>query len=271
MHRESFTTPASLRPSLEKVPPRPYADQLKPFNFALRAQIAAAGEAIGIEPGRSRLLAPFERDPRKWLGLDWADEYSRVHTRITTDERLHPTMSTVQSMRDVVIEYGEHPETKSLGPDGETCAKSTAGLLARRHVFPSWIQHIGKEANRLEDVERGDVPDRDEVLERFEVRGKGEWEVEVLPILDAMRKERVAVAAGMSERQVDRILKSGRRPPPRSLRTLTRVGLAQFPLSANHPSEVATRISSYAAANARRAPALPGDPQVGSCFSGHMM
>ena len=33
---------------------------------------------------------------------------------------------------------------------------------------PSWGQHIGKEANRLEDVERGDVAYWDEELERFE-------------------------------------------------------------------------------------------------------
>jgi hypothetical protein len=95
VHRESFTSPASLRPFLEKAEPQPYADQLKPFNFALRAQIAPAGEAIGIEPGRSRLLAPFERDPRKWPRLDWRDEYSKTRTRITTDERVHPSVSTV--------------------------------------------------------------------------------------------------------------------------------------------------------------------------------
>jgi len=221
-----FTSPASLRPFLQNAPPRPYADELKPFNFALRAQIAPAGEAIGIVPGRSRLLAPSERDPRKWSKLDWADEYSGVHTRITTGERLHPSVSIVQSMREVVREYGDHPESKSLGPDGRPCDRETVGLLGRRHVFPSWIEHIGKEANRLEDVERRDVQEWDEVLERFEPRGKGEWELEVLPTLKALGAERVAAASGLSPRQVYRILRSGRRPPPTSLRTLTRVALA---------------------------------------------
>jgi hypothetical protein len=135
-------------------------------------------------------------------------------------------MSVVQSMRDVVEEYRAHPEAKSLGPHGLPCSSSTAGLLARRHVFPSWVQHIGKEAKRLEDVERGDVSDWDEVLERFDPRGKGEWEAEALPTLKTIGAERVAAASGMRRRQVERILRSGRRPPPRSLRTLTRVALA---------------------------------------------
>ena len=99
-------------------------------------------------------------------------------------------------MRDVVGEYGEHPETKSLGRDDQTCTSETVGLLSRRHVRPSWIQHIGKEANRLEDVERGDVQEWDEVLERFEPRGKGEWEVEVLPTPKALGAARVAAASG---------------------------------------------------------------------------
>ncbi len=100
----------------------------------------------------------------------------------------------------------EHPETKSLGRDDQTCTSETVGLLSRRHVRPSWIQHIGKEANRLEDVERGDVQEWDEVLERFEPRGKGEWEVEVLPTLKALSYA-VAAASGLSPRQVYRILR----------------------------------------------------------------
>lgn len=230
VHQESFTTPASLRPFLKDAEPQMYADQLKPFNFALRAHIAPAGEAVGIEPGHSRLLAPFDRDPRKW-SQGWREEYSQTPAGITTADQLHPTVCTVQSMRDVVAEYGEHPETKSLGRDDQTCTSDTVGLLSRRHVRPSWIQHIGKEANRLEDVERGDVPEWDEVLERYGPRGQGEWEIEVLPTLRALGAERVAAAAGLSPRQVYRILKSGRQPPPKNSRILTRVALAYLAMN----------------------------------------
>jgi hypothetical protein len=135
-------------------------------------------------------------------------------------------MSVVQSTRDVVEEYRAHPEAKNLGPGGLPCSSSTAGLLARRHVFPSWVQHIRKEAHRLEDVERGDVSDWGEVLERFEPRSNGRWEIQSLLTLKTMGAERVAAASGMSRPQVERMLASGQQPPPRNLRTLTRVALA---------------------------------------------
>lgn len=231
IQREGFTSPAALRPFMEDQVGRPYADQLKPFNFALRAQIAPSGASLGIEPDRNRLIAPFEADPRKWLHLDWREEYSKTRTLITTGEQLSPTMTVVKSMLDIEAEYQRHPEAKSLGSDAQPCGADTIGVLQRRHVSPSWVQHIGKEANRYEDVERGNVPDWDEVLERFEPRGQGEWEVEILPTLKALGAERVAAASGLSPRQVYRILMSGRRPPPRNLRTLTRVALAYLATS----------------------------------------
>lgn len=227
VQRESFTTPASLKPFATDPAPA-YADRLKPFNFMLRAQAALAGEAIGIEPGRSRIIAPFEKDPRKWLQLDWRDEYTKKPTRLTTGERLHPSMTQAKSMRDVVREYGEHPEPKSLAPDGWPCRGETVGLLARRHVAPSFVLHIGKEANRLEDVERGDVQEWEEVQETFERRGRREWELDTLPELrrlagTALGAERLAAASGLHPRQIYRIIKRGKRPPPRTLRILTRV------------------------------------------------
>jgi len=135
-------------------------------------------------------------------------------------------MTVVESMRDVVRAYGRHPESKSHGPAGEPCREDTVGLLRRRYVVPSWIQHIGKEANRLDDAERLDVQEWDKVLERFEQCGSGEWETEILPTLKELGAEQVAAATGMSPRQVYRIVKSARRPPPRNLRRLTSVALA---------------------------------------------
>ena len=98
-----------------------------------------------------------------------------------------------------------------------------ASCLRLRPVRPLW-------RSPLEDAERGDVQEWDEALERLERKGQGEWEVEVLPMLQALGAERVAAASGLSPRQVYRILKSGRRPPPRNLRTLTRIALAYLAL-----------------------------------------
>ncbi len=87
----------------------------------------------------------------------------------------------------------------------------------------------------MEDVERANVPEWDEVQERFEAKGAGEWEVEILPVLRRLGAEQIAQAAGMSVKQVRRILGWGRQPPPRSARLLTRVALAELALKNVQP------------------------------------
>ena len=79
------------------------------------------------------------------------------------DERDDPGVMRLQTYRDVVREFRTHPEAKSLGPDGEPCRQRTVGLLQRWPVTLREVVHIGKETNRLEEVEQGLVHDWDEV------------------------------------------------------------------------------------------------------------
>jgi hypothetical protein len=45
--------------------------------------------------------------------------------------------------------YQNHPEAKSLGPDGKTCEFDTRGLLQRAHIVANWpLILIGKESDR---------------------------------------------------------------------------------------------------------------------------
>jgi hypothetical protein len=69
----------------------------------------------------------------------------------------------VQSYGDVIARYSTHPEAKSLGPDGGICGQRTVRLLQRRPVVLGELVHIGKETNRLEEVEQGKVYDWDVV------------------------------------------------------------------------------------------------------------
>jgi hypothetical protein len=51
---------------------------------------------------------------------------------------------------DILCGYVQHPEIKSLGPDGEKRKPHTRGLL-RRMVIHGGLQHcIGKEVSRFE-------------------------------------------------------------------------------------------------------------------------
>jgi hypothetical protein len=47
-----------------------------------------------------------------------------------------------------LIEYREHPEAKSLAPDGTPCEAETSGLLKRAHVIAGEFRYVGKESDR---------------------------------------------------------------------------------------------------------------------------
>jgi hypothetical protein len=44
--------------------------------------------------------------------------------------------------------YRDHPESKSLAPDGSRCSGSTHGLLRRDRIVAGTLRGIGKEADR---------------------------------------------------------------------------------------------------------------------------
>jgi hypothetical protein len=60
-----------------------------------------------------------------------------------------------QSYGDVLREYEFHPSRIVPIQRGESCTKSTMGLLQRRYVRIEKITCIAKESNSLEDVESG--------------------------------------------------------------------------------------------------------------------
>jgi hypothetical protein len=48
----------------------------------------------------------------------------------------------------LLIEYQEHPEAKSLAPDGTPCEAGTCGLLQRAHIIAGEFRFVGKETDR---------------------------------------------------------------------------------------------------------------------------
>ena len=48
----------------------------------------------------------------------------------------------------LMIDYQEHPEAKSLAPDGTPCEAHTRGLLQRAHVIAGEFRYVGKETDR---------------------------------------------------------------------------------------------------------------------------
>src|SRR5665647_2011749 len=114
--------------------------------------------------------------------------------------------------------YAGHPEPKSLGPDGLPCHRGTHGVLTRRHVTPSGLVHIGKEANRLEDREAGLLTDQD--LEEYQTVYTTPTPTSWADTLDTLRRldaQFLAQQAGVSQRRLRDIL-NGTATPHTGLR-----------------------------------------------------
>jgi hypothetical protein len=146
----------------------------KPFNFLISPHVLPLGHPVGVDPEHFHLVAPYTRDARQWTKLRWTDIYSGETFAVTTrNQGLDESTVRVQSYGDVIARYRTHPERKSLGLDGLPCGRRTVGLLRRRPVVLGDLVHIGKETNRLEEVEQGLVHDWDEVqLVLREPRGR---------------------------------------------------------------------------------------------------
>jgi hypothetical protein len=60
--------------------------RIRPFNFSLSAQVAEFGHPEGVDRTRFHLIAPYEEDPNKYLGLPWIDRFTGTAYRITVED-----------------------------------------------------------------------------------------------------------------------------------------------------------------------------------------
>jgi hypothetical protein len=118
-----------------------------------------------------------------------------------------------------------HPEAKSLGPDGEVGVRSTAGLLSRRAVNIATIRHIGKEANRLEDVDAGVVGELGDVVTEYLDPRKDVIRTIVLPVLlEEFSEREIARRIGVDHKTIAGI-ERGSRPRSSNAEKLLRLAL----------------------------------------------
>ena len=146
---------------------KPYAEQIKPFNFIISCHVR---EARPSDRRRSGALPSDRavRDRSAAMGeVQWIDQYSGKRYRITASgPHGSRTVARVKSYGDVLREYEFHPEAKCADASGAPCTKQTVGLLGRRHVAIDSITYIGKESNRLEEVEEQSLLDPERRVHR---------------------------------------------------------------------------------------------------------
>jgi hypothetical protein len=222
--RITASTPEIVSRLSHTIKSLPYARRVKPFNFLIAAHVARFGHPPEVDPKHFQLIAPYTPDASKWKKMAWTELYSGQTFGITTGLNSNPRLVRVKSYRDVFEEYQTHPEPKSAAADGAPCSRTTRGLLSRRPVCAASIVYIGKESNRLDDVEGELVHDWDEVREVYVDPRHDPWRTVIVPILERFPRAEVARAAGIrDEKHVTKLLSGRYDPSPK-----TRVRLIRF-------------------------------------------
>lgn len=145
---------------------RPYHRQVRAFGFFISPIVGEDGKPLGKRDEQFNLVAPYNTRQSEWLDGEYVDIYSRESVRLSTSAPGR-AVARVRTYREIAGRYLVHPDPRRLGPDGERCNRGTTGFLSRRHVRAFHVQQIGKEANRLEELEAGLLGDVDELYTRY--------------------------------------------------------------------------------------------------------
>jgi hypothetical protein len=210
---------------------KPHRDQVKPSNFLLTAFVAPLGHPLGVNEKRFHPVAPYEDDPRQWTKLSWCNLYDVTGQRyqLTTARSDYADARSVRvkTYRDVLEEYRAHAETKSLASDGTLCVGATTGLLRRRPVTRESLAYVGRESNRLEEVEAGLIHDPDEVYTEYvDAAYDPEWEALVAE-LKTIPRAWLMQETGLDRSTITR-LRNGHARPTRTTREKLMLAAATF-------------------------------------------
>ena len=134
-------------------------DQLKgkasPFGFVLHPRTR--------DKLKLTLLTPFSKNRTGWAHSQCINTHDGKSYRLDELSR-----ADIVHLGDILCSYLQHPEIKSLGPDGEKCKAHTRGLL-RRMTIKGGLQHcIGKEVSRFEQGKDDFIENVDDVCIHYD-------------------------------------------------------------------------------------------------------
>jgi hypothetical protein len=127
--------------------------RLRPFDRFFVPVLAAAGQPGNVDPQHYTLITPFEPDQSEWIdalcfNIDDPKDAREYRLGTHFDSPHFGERAIVETFEELLHRYFYHPESKSLGPDGEPCQQKTRGRLRRPYIIGGKHHHIGKEVDR---------------------------------------------------------------------------------------------------------------------------
>lgn len=97
------------------------------------------------------LVTPFSSKQEGWFDIKCVNIYTgRKYRMVDPTKEENPPHNVVfpSQFARLLLEYQQHPEAKSLAPDGTQCQADTVGLLKRANVVAGEFRYVGKETDR---------------------------------------------------------------------------------------------------------------------------
>lgn len=123
-----------------------------------------------------------------------------------------------QTYGTVLSRYARHLEAKSLDSSGRLGRGS--GLLVRRPVREGSRAYVGKESNRIEEVEMGLLHQLSDEMQEYG-KARDSWHSWVVPVFRAMTLRELVEGTGLDRRSIQRIRNGHSHPHHRNEVTLT--------------------------------------------------
>jgi hypothetical protein len=133
----------------------------RPYNFLFLPMVdSIIGQAFDKRANEDVLLVcQFSSKQNDWIRMECVNVHNGKKYRMvdcTKKENLSHNVVIPLQFAHLLIQYQEHPESKSLAPDATPCKSDTRGLLKRAHIIAGEFRYIGKETDRK--WEEGDDP-----------------------------------------------------------------------------------------------------------------
>ena len=143
MMKLTLSTPHHALKNLAKGP------LTRPNNFMMIPQICRFGCPQNVNPNKFTLITSFSTERDQWMHSKCIDIYDSQSPVYELTIEYDGRRSLVKNFFMLLDAYQNHPEAKSLGPDGKPCEFDTRGLLQRAHIVANWPPiYIGKESDK---------------------------------------------------------------------------------------------------------------------------